>query len=203
MLFHRLACPDASITYIQFIEAAQSQLSNTASDYNIQLMVAGVALISCSTIGLLCLSLMFRQHTHSAGIWSFSQYFSVLALVLYASSMFASSFVEEEHYTWYYLAQTVTLLSAISRFVYTECDVFMCVTPFNEQLPYSRPYSWPNAIPNRSMFCADAPCAHSNRMEPQSAFWFDTILHWSTVAFDGVCFIHNGDVRDQDLAQAI
>ncbi|OAD03797.1 GPI7, LAS21 protein, partial [Mucor lusitanicus CBS 277.49] len=108
-----------------FIEAAQSQLSNTASDYNIQLMVAGVALISCSTIGLLCLSLMFRQHTHSAGIWSFSQYFSVLALVLYASSMFASSFVEEEHYTWYYLAQTVTLLSAISRFVYTECDVFI------------------------------------------------------------------------------
>ncbi|KAL9549619.1 hypothetical protein MBANPS3_005118 [Mucor bainieri] len=102
--------------YYHFIEAAQSQLSNTASDYNIRFMVAGVVLISCSMVGLICLSLLFKQHTPAVGIWSFSQYFSVLALILYALSMFASSFVEEEHYTWYYLVQTVTVLSAISSF---------------------------------------------------------------------------------------
>lgn len=76
-------------------------------------MIMGVALISFSTIGFICLLFQQQQQT----IWNFSQYFSVFALVIYSSSMFASSFVEEEHYTWYYLLQTITLLSAISRFV--------------------------------------------------------------------------------------
>ncbi|CAO0794966.1 unnamed protein product [Mucor circinelloides] len=103
--------------YYHFIETAQSQLSNTASDYNIQFLLMGVVLISCSTIGFVCLSLLYKQKKqHSVDIWSFSRYFSMFALILYASSMFASSFVEEEHYTWYYLVQTLTLLSAISSF---------------------------------------------------------------------------------------
>ncbi|GAN10506.1 sulfatase [Mucor ambiguus] len=110
------AAKQAIELYYHFIEAAQSQLSNTASDYNIRFMVAGVVLISCSTVGLICLWLLFKQQSHAIDIWSFSQYFSVLALILYALSMFASSFVEEEHYTWYYLVQTLTVLSAVSSF---------------------------------------------------------------------------------------
>ncbi|RCI06077.1 hypothetical protein CU098_013548, partial [Rhizopus stolonifer] len=41
------------------------------------------------------------------------KYFSVFAVVIYSASMFASSFVEEEHTTWYYLTQTIVLLTMV------------------------------------------------------------------------------------------
>ncbi|KAI8642444.1 alkaline-phosphatase-like protein [Parasitella parasitica] len=103
--------------YDQFVGFAQSHLSNTASDYNIQFMLTGIALMSCGAIGFIYLSLLQRQkQLRHTDVWGFCRYFSVFALVLYATSMFASSFVEEEHYTWYYLLQTVTFLCAISSF---------------------------------------------------------------------------------------
>ncbi|CEP09661.1 hypothetical protein [Parasitella parasitica] len=115
--------------YDQFIGFAQSHLANTASDYNIHLMSIGVALMACSAIGFIYLSLLQRQQEQHVDVWSFSRYFSVSALAMYASSMFTSSFVEEEQYTWYYLLQTVTLLCAISSFRVPVAHVGLTLDP--------------------------------------------------------------------------
>lgn len=92
-------------------------MANTASDYNINLMISGVLLISVSTLAFVvwAVQLATAKEKALARIWNFSKYFSIFAMVGYSASMFASSFVEEEHATWYYLIQTITLLSIIHR----------------------------------------------------------------------------------------
>jgi ethanolaminephosphotransferase len=86
-------------------------LANTASDYNISMMIGGVLFISLSAVGFILWSFQLANKTHC--IWNFSKFFSVFAILAYSVSMFASSFVEEEHKTWYYIVQTTFMLLAV------------------------------------------------------------------------------------------
>lgn len=76
-------------------------------------MCAGVLLISCSAIGFMLWAVQLAKKTHM--IWNFSKMFCVFAILAYSASMFASSFVEEEQMTWYYIVQTISVLSVIHR----------------------------------------------------------------------------------------
>lgn len=76
-------------------------------------MSAGVVLISCSAIGFIIWTIQLAKNTPT--IWNFSKIFCVFAIMAYSGSMFASSFVEEEHMTWYYIVQTISVLSVIHR----------------------------------------------------------------------------------------
>ncbi|OBZ86005.1 GPI ethanolamine phosphate transferase 2 [Choanephora cucurbitarum] len=99
--------------YYKFIDIAQSHLANTASDYSLNLMLTGVFLICLSTLPFIYWVL--SGATRSDEGWNVCKYFSVFALVIYAMSMFSSSFVEEEHKVWYYLTQTVLFLTIVQR----------------------------------------------------------------------------------------
>jgi ethanolaminephosphotransferase len=74
-------------------------------------MIIGVVFISISAIGFV----YWSTHQTSDVIWNFSKYFSVMIVGVYSASMFASSFVEEEHITWYGFLQTMSLLSILHR----------------------------------------------------------------------------------------
>lgn len=69
----------------------------------------GAFLVCCSAIGF------FIQLTYISIPWKLSQYFGYFSIVMYSASMFASSFVENEHMTWYYLLQTMMVISLIYR----------------------------------------------------------------------------------------
>lgn len=87
-------------------------MANTATDYSLNLMVAGVLFISISGIGFA----YWSTYQTCSSYWNVSKYFCIIAVGIYSASMFASSFVEEEHTTWYGFLQTITLLSVIHRY---------------------------------------------------------------------------------------
>lgn len=79
-------------------------------------MFAGALLVLISALGF---QKWARQrwettqlHTHRM---PFSKAFAVFVIAAYIVSMFASSFIEEEHLTWYYCTATLLLLLAIER----------------------------------------------------------------------------------------
>ncbi|KAI8380730.1 alkaline-phosphatase-like protein [Blakeslea trispora] len=99
--------------YYKFIDIAQSHLANTASDYSLNLMLAGVFLICLSTSCFVYWTFLGASQLDMD--WDFCKYFSVFAFTIYAISMFSSSFVEEEHRVWYYLTQTILFLAIVQR----------------------------------------------------------------------------------------
>ncbi|KAI7883861.1 alkaline phosphatase-like protein, partial [Lichtheimia hyalospora FSU 10163] len=100
--------------YLKFIEIAQSVLTSTASDYKLFDMFAGALFVLISALGFQKWALQrwetTRLHTHRM---PFSKAFAVFVIAAYIVSMFASSFIEEEHLTWYYCTATLFLLLAI------------------------------------------------------------------------------------------
>ncbi|KAG0768265.1 hypothetical protein G6F62_001235 [Rhizopus arrhizus] len=83
--------------YNKFIDTVQSHLANTASDYMLKYMITGVCLITLSA-ALFCLWTI-RLNSKEQPHWNINKYFSMFIVITYAISMFASSFVEEEHAT--------------------------------------------------------------------------------------------------------
>ncbi|KAJ9603385.1 major facilitator super transporter protein [Cladophialophora chaetospira] len=83
-------------TLKSFLYKAQSLLGGTASNYDLVSMEIGIAL---SAAGLaLCLP-FFVKATFQAG---FDGFFLATMMLSYAVTMFASSYVEEEHQFWYW-----------------------------------------------------------------------------------------------------
>ncbi|CAO3638657.1 unnamed protein product [Mucor hiemalis] len=102
---------DAAEFYNKFIEVAQLYLANTATDYNLNMMISGVSFIGVSAVGFIVLAIQLTSKTHH--FWKSSKLFSVFAITAYSASMLASSFVEEEQSTWYYMVQTTFMLSVL------------------------------------------------------------------------------------------
>ncbi|KAI9012652.1 alkaline-phosphatase-like protein [Phycomyces nitens] len=123
---HELAIKDkdeqsieaAKMAYTEFIEYTQSYLVDTSSDYGLGFMLAGLGLIVVSTILLGALSLTPENPKccpeHKS--WLHTKLFVMVAIVGYIASMFASSFVEEEHLIWYYFLQTIFVMLGLQSF---------------------------------------------------------------------------------------
>lgn len=76
-------------------------------------MTTGVILISMSAFAFIFWTIQIVDKDDRD--WSFSKWFCGIAVSGYSASMFASSFIEEEGYTWYYITQTIGMLSVIHR----------------------------------------------------------------------------------------
>lgn len=80
-----------------FLHKAQSSLSGAASNYGLTDMYIGIGLAGA---GLLCCLPTFAQGAFQAGA---DGLFLVSVMVIYAITMFATSYVEEEHQFWYWI----------------------------------------------------------------------------------------------------
>jgi ethanolamine phosphate transferase 2 subunit G len=94
MELHGLSPPEIQLK--TFLHRAQDLLSGTASNYDLVSMKIGILLSSISL--WLCLPSFIPR------IWSsgFEAFLLIVIMLLYAITMFASSYVEEEHQFWYW-----------------------------------------------------------------------------------------------------
>lgn len=89
--------PDDAITTLQsFLNKAQTLLSGTASNYDLTSMQLGIAL------SLLALALYLPSFFQTAIVSGIDGIILVVIMLGYAATMFASSYVEEEHQFWYW-----------------------------------------------------------------------------------------------------
>ncbi|KAI9317081.1 alkaline-phosphatase-like protein [Dichotomocladium elegans] len=102
----------AARAYLEFITFAQSKLTNTAGDYNLNDMSIGAVLILASALTFSTWAIRRAKFEKPAKL-SFSQVFAIFILCGFAVSMFASSFIEEEHLIWYYCTTTALLLGLL------------------------------------------------------------------------------------------
>lgn len=87
-----------SITDLKaFLYKAQDLLSGTASNYGLTSMYIGTTL---AAIGFLCCLPTFVRGVARAGI---DGLFLIFVMITYTITMFASSYVEEEHQFWYWV----------------------------------------------------------------------------------------------------
>jgi ethanolaminephosphotransferase len=107
---------------------AQSQLVNTASDYSLSHMAGGIFFIFLSLVGFV----WWNSHLENeASRWNLTKCFVIFATIAYAITMFASSFVEEEHLTWNFLTQTLFLLTLFQRYLSIKKNHNMLITNSN------------------------------------------------------------------------
>lgn len=84
-------------------------MSSTASNYDVNRLVAGAFLALASSLGA-AITLSPKRVVLSAGDLAF-----LLATVLYGVMMFASSFVEEEQQFWYWITSAIFAFFGIAR----------------------------------------------------------------------------------------
>ncbi|KAJ2849101.1 major facilitator super transporter protein [Coemansia brasiliensis] len=111
---HSLATnDDAERAYYAFMNAASTHLSQALDGYGLELMGAGIALLTVATLGLLWLCQ--QNGAPVVHIKARQLAVSVPAVVMWASQLLAeqsTSLVEEEHQLWYFWVQTLLALRA-------------------------------------------------------------------------------------------
>ena len=113
------------LTIVQFIRLAQSKMSSAAANYNMRSLGFGTGFAALSVIASL---LSLRTSGVSSASNQMPLNLSLWLLFLtssYGITMFASSYVEEEHHywhwvvsiwlTWIYLTRFVSGLSCVER----------------------------------------------------------------------------------------
>lgn len=92
-----------------FLREAQKQLSGTASKYDTRSMLVGIVLAV-----LCCIPPMVLFSSDANGL-TFTTYAFLFTEVSYAATMFASSYVEEEHQFWYWISSAWLVLLAVMQ----------------------------------------------------------------------------------------
>jgi len=100
---------DGSSMLCSFLREAQSQLSGTASKYDLESMLLGAGLLATATMG----TALFGLAGPAANGFAFITY--CFTNGAYAATMFASSYVEEEHQFWYWISSAFMILLAIRQ----------------------------------------------------------------------------------------
>lgn len=93
---------------VDYLLHAQERLLEATIGYNLISMAMGILLLAIPAIGFLLLS---RPLLPSSGVMLAPAAMGATMLV-YLGSFFASSFIEEEHETWYFVTATAFLLLA-------------------------------------------------------------------------------------------
>ncbi|KAF2087017.1 alkaline phosphatase-like protein [Saccharata proteae CBS 121410] len=113
---------------IDFCKEAQEIMSSTASNYNVNLLAAGIAISALSAVlTLLALRPLVRSIT-GPGV------FFAGSMLLYGVMMFASSYVEEEQHFWYwtssawfaYIVTTSVRTSPSRRLISLSLSLLVC-----------------------------------------------------------------------------
>ncbi|GJN89792.1 hypothetical protein Rhopal_002781-T1 [Rhodotorula paludigena] len=106
----RTLLADASDEVLRiFLDIAQTRLLNATSSYRLTPLCAGLALLVAAA-GALCLRLRRIWSVESSS----SKAIVGIALLAYLGSLFATSFIEEEHEFWYFATATVLILLSLS-----------------------------------------------------------------------------------------
>jgi len=107
---------------LQFINFSHDQLARTASLYDLPYMYLGMLLSFVSTFFHFRLLLSTKsdkrdakQSTWFSGNISIHHGYVGISLVMYCLSLFASSFIEEEHLFWYYFIQTSWVIMMVEK----------------------------------------------------------------------------------------
>ena len=100
---------DGSALLRSFLREAQSQLSGTASKYDVKSMLLGGGLLATAILAALLSGLAGSANNNTVlTVFCFTN-------GAYAATMFASSYVEEEHQFWYWLSSAFMVLLAIRQ----------------------------------------------------------------------------------------
>lgn len=118
---------DSFADTLKFLRDAQDTMSTTASNYDVPKLVIGTALAFISFAGAL-FSLNNMKTISSQGI------FFTFSLLLYGISMFASSYVEEEHNFWYLMTSTWFLYLMVNGCVLAPSSPTSSLTVFRSKL---------------------------------------------------------------------
>lgn len=90
----------------QFLAVAQARLLASSSSYHLRPLFSGLTILAVASLA----SLFHVRH-----VWSVETARARLAvgvvLVVFLGSLFATSFIEEEHEIWYFLSVTALLVS--------------------------------------------------------------------------------------------
>lgn len=100
---------DGSPLLRSFLKEAQNQLSGTASKYDLNLMLLGGGTLAAAIIvTALCGLVDAAANNFALATFCFTN-------GAYAATMFASSYVEEEHQFWYWISSAFLVLIAIKQ----------------------------------------------------------------------------------------
>lgn len=100
---------DGSPLLRSFLKEAQSQLSGTASKYDLKSMLLGGGLLAVA----ITLTASFGLAGPADNAFVFVAY--CFTIGAYAATMFASSYVEEEHQFWYWISSAFMVLLAVRQ----------------------------------------------------------------------------------------
>ena len=100
---------DGSPMVRSFLKEAQSQLSGSASKYDLKLMLLGGGLLAVAILAMAAVGLAGpTSNKFALGAFCFTN-------GAYAATMFASSYVEEEHQFWYWISSAFLVLLAVKQ----------------------------------------------------------------------------------------
>ncbi|ORX47161.1 alkaline phosphatase-like protein [Hesseltinella vesiculosa] len=112
--------------YVECIQTAKGSLSDTASNYDLRNMVLGTVFILASTAQLLTWT--WPSVRQDSSQWWLLERVTLVLVLGYSASVFASSFVEQESMIWYYWVQTFLFTLALQSYVVANKSVQMQLT---------------------------------------------------------------------------
>ncbi|CAG8448178.1 9695_t:CDS:2 [Funneliformis caledonium] len=118
---------DALSFYNKFIAKSGSRLASSFSDYDLVSMFVGLCFMVLAVtnyfVTMLDSYVQWNKqfNNQSKSLQSHLEFLSVLGTVAFCFTLFASSYIEEEHQFWYYWTQTMLISFIILRQVSEKC----------------------------------------------------------------------------------